>query len=50
MEKFGVSGVATWPDTWYPEKTWDHYESGVIIPASVLLEFMELTGVTHTGS
>ena len=28
-----------------PRRTWDHYEKGVIIPACILLEFIELTGV-----
>jgi hypothetical protein len=27
-----------------PAKTWEHYESGVTIPASVMLQFIEVTG------
>jgi hypothetical protein len=28
-----------------PEQTWSNYESGVALPAAVLLELIELTGV-----
>lgn len=28
-----------------PWRTWTHYESGVSVPAEVLLQFIELTGV-----
>jgi hypothetical protein len=28
-----------------PEKTWAHYESGVTVPAEVVLQFLELTSV-----
>jgi len=45
-EIFGADGAAILArQLSIPEKTWIHYESGVLIPACVLLEFIELTGV-----
>ena len=28
-----------------PALTWDHFENGVTIPARIILQFIELTGV-----
>ena len=28
-----------------PARTWEHFENGVMIPAWILLQFIELTGV-----
>lgn len=44
-EKFGVHGVAVLALSLdIPPRTWDHYESGVMIPACVLLKFIAVTG------
>jgi hypothetical protein len=29
-----------------PERTWENYEAGVVIPALVILRFVEETGVS----
>ena len=45
MEEFGADGANLAHALEIPVRTWNHYESGVTIPACVLLEFIELTGV-----
>lgn len=45
-EKFGAHGVTTLARFLdILARTWEHYESGVTIPACVLLKFIGLTGV-----
>ena len=36
-------------DLGLPEQTWRHYEIGVIIPAGVILRFIQVTDATLTG-
>ncbi len=44
---FGAEGVADLSRRLgVPERTWRNYETGVSLPADVVLRFMELTGVT----
>lgn len=46
VEKFGAEGVANVSRAMnIAPRTWDHFENGVMIPAWVLLQFIELTGV-----
>jgi hypothetical protein len=43
-ERFGVDGAAVLADELgVPERTWRHYEAGVMVPADVILRFIELT-------
>ena len=45
-QKFGANGVAILAGYLeIPERTWDHYGTGVMIPGCVLLKLIELTGV-----
>ena len=45
MERFGADGVAILARLLkIPVRTWEHYESGITIPAGILLKFIELTG------
>ena len=47
VERFGDDGVPLLADILgLPEKTWTNYESGVTIPAWVILHFVELTGAS----
>jgi hypothetical protein len=42
---YGESGAATLADALnLPVRTWLNYESGVLIPAPVILRFIEVTG------
>ena len=46
VEKFGDDGVTAMAGFMeIPARTWKHYESGVTIPACILLKFIEVTGV-----
>ena len=45
MERFGEGGGPLLAETLgLPERTWQNYESGVTIPALVILQFVELPG------
>ena len=45
MERFGEGGGPLLAEALgLPERTWQNYESGVTIPAPVILRFIELTG------
>lgn len=45
LERFGERGGPLLAEILgVPEQTWTNYESGVTIPASVILHFVELTG------
>jgi len=45
-ELFGNDGIATVSQAMdIPERTWEHFENGVAIPAWVILQFIEITGV-----
>jgi hypothetical protein len=47
VERFGEGGGPLLAETLgVPERTWQNYESGVTIPALVILRFVELTGVS----
>jgi hypothetical protein len=46
IEKFGDNGIATLSQTLdIPARTWEHFENGITIPAWVILQFIEITGV-----
>ena len=46
VERFGEDGGPLLAKTLgLPERTWHNYESGVTIPALVILQFVEMTGV-----
>jgi hypothetical protein len=46
VEKFGDGGAATLSQVLnIPARTWEHFENGVMIPGSILLQFIVLTGV-----
>jgi hypothetical protein len=56
-ESYGEDGIARLAEELQiPVRTWEHYEAGVTIPATVLLGFIELTGadphwlLTGTGA
>ena len=45
-EKFGADGVAKVSQAInLAARTWENFENGVTIPAGILLQFIELTGV-----
>jgi hypothetical protein len=45
VERFGEGGGPLLAETLgLPERTWHNYESGVTIPALVMLRFIEATG------
>jgi hypothetical protein len=45
VERFGEGGGPLLAETLgLPERTWANYESGVSIPALVILRFVEVTG------
>jgi hypothetical protein len=45
VERFGEGGGPLLAETLgLPERTWHNYESGVTIPALVILRFIEVTG------
>ncbi len=47
VERFGEGGAPLLAETLgLPERTWQNYESGVLIPALVILWFIELTGAS----
>lgn len=47
MERYGEHGAALAAEAvCVPAKTWSNYESGVAIPASVILQFIAVTGVS----
>jgi len=42
---YGESGAAMLAeDLDIPARTWENYESGVVIPATVILDFLQVTG------
>jgi hypothetical protein len=46
LEKFGEEGVANLSQAMkIPVRTWEHFETGVMIPGWILLQFIEITGV-----
>jgi hypothetical protein len=46
VEQFGAEGVASLSQAMnIPSRTWEHFENGVMIPAWIILRFIELTGV-----
>ena len=46
LEKFGGEGGANLSQALnIPARTWEHFENGVMIPAWILLQFIEITGV-----
>jgi hypothetical protein len=46
LEKFGAEGVVDVSGAMnIAPRTWDHFENGVMIPAWILLKFIEITGV-----
>ncbi len=46
VERFGEDGGSSLAELFgLPERTWANYESGVTIPALVILRFVEVTGV-----
>ena len=47
LETFGDDGVPRLAERLgLPVQTWRHYEAGVVMPATVLLEFIEATGAS----
>jgi hypothetical protein len=46
LEKFGAESLANVSQAMnITPRTWDHFENGVMIPACIILQFIELTGV-----
>ena len=46
LERFGNDGTATVAKAMnIPTRTWENFENGVTIPAWILLQFIEITGV-----
>jgi hypothetical protein len=46
VDLFGSDGVRVVAGLLHvPEQTWQHFESGVVMPAELLLGFIETTGV-----
>jgi hypothetical protein len=46
LEMFGDDGVAILSQAMdIPPQTWEHMEQGITIPASIILHFIEITGV-----
>ncbi len=46
VEKFGAEGVAHLSQAMnIASRTWEHFENGVMIPAWILLQFIEITRV-----
>jgi hypothetical protein len=46
LERFGNDGTATVAEAMsIPTRTWENFENGVTIPALILLQFIEITGV-----
>ena len=46
VERFGNDGIATLAQALdIPARTWEHFENGVTIPAWIILQFIEITGV-----
>jgi hypothetical protein len=46
VERFGDDCGRLADELGLPLQTWLNYEGGVVMPATVLLEFMELTGTS----
>ena len=50
VELYGEDGGPMLAESLHlPFRTWHHYESGVTVPAQVLLRFIALTGRARTG-
>ncbi len=46
LEMFGHDGIAALSHALnIPARTWEHFEDGITIPASIILQFIEMTGV-----
>jgi len=46
LEMLGDDGIATLSQAMdIPARTWEHFENGVTIPAWIILQFIEITGV-----
>ena len=46
VEKFGDEGIAYLSQAMnVPARTWEHFENGVMMPAWILLQFIQITGV-----
>jgi hypothetical protein len=46
LDKFGEDGIATLSQAMkIPVRTWENFEKGVMIPTTIILQFIELTGV-----
>jgi hypothetical protein len=47
IEKYGDGGIFPLAEALgIPPMTWSNYEMGVVIPESIILEFVSLTGVS----
>lgn len=45
LDQFGENGIGTLSEALGVQaRTWEHFESGVMIPAGVILRFIGLTG------
>jgi hypothetical protein len=46
VETFGENGIAALASALdIPARTWEHFENGITIPAWIILQFIEITGV-----
>jgi len=46
LETFGGEDIANVSQAMnIPARTWEHFENGVLMPAWILLQFIEITGV-----
>ena len=46
LDQFGGDGIANLAIAMnIPARTWENFENGVMIPARILLQFIEITGV-----
>jgi hypothetical protein len=46
LDRFGNDGIATLSQAMnIPTRTWEHFENGVTIPAWILRQFIEISGV-----
>jgi hypothetical protein len=46
LDRFGNDGIATLSQAMnIPTRTWEHFENGVTIPAWIVLQFNEVSGV-----
>ncbi len=46
LEMFGEDGISSVSQSMHiPAQTWENFENGVAIPAWIILQFIEITGV-----